>query len=277
MSNNFLVAGYKPTGVSSNNFLQRMRRRFKSRTAGYSGTLDPFAKGVLVIADGKYAKLFRFFDKSPKSYRATLWLGVTSESLDIERTTNITITAPTTNDLLLEKIEALKEIKEMVPPKFCAKRIDGKKAYELAREGKEFEIKPMKVEIYEAKLICYSHPFVTFEASVSEGTYIRTLGHILAKSLGYDGTLCSLERLCEGRFKFEQYKELDPLQYISLPENFCTKSEEDILNGKKIAHDEMRNSSEGLYLLNFEQFFSIIQITKEKVSYILNGIEKFQR
>ena len=274
MSENLLIVGYKPTGVSSNNFLQRMRRKFKSRTAGYSGTLDPFAKGVLVIADGKYAKLFRFFDKSPKSYRATLWLGVKSESLDTERVTDITLTPAVDEALLREKLEELKKLREIVPPKFSAKRIDGKKAYELARDGKEFAMKPMGIEIFDIKLLSYSHPFVTFEITVSEGTYIRSLGLLLANSLGTDGALCSLERLCEGKFKYDHEKPLDPLEYISLPENFCTKTEEEILNGKKISHDEMTNSSEGLYLLNFEQFFSIIQITNEKVSYVLNGIEK---
>jgi tRNA pseudouridine55 synthase len=138
-------------------------------------------------------------------------------------------------------------------------------------------MKPMTVEIYDIKLLNYSHPFVTFEISVSEGTYIRTLGQIVANSLGCDGALSALERLCEGHFRYENEEPLDPLEYISLPENRCSKTAEDILNGKKISHDELDITSEGDYILNFEQFFSIIRVQKEKISYVLNSIENYKR
>ncbi len=266
---------YKPAHISSNTFLQRVRKRYKVKTAGYSGTLDPFAKGVLVMAFGKYPQLFRFLSKTPKSYRATLWLGAFSETLDIERVESIEMLESFDIELITAKLQELLSISSILPPKFSAKKINGKKAYELARDGRDFEVKPMDVKIYSVKLISYSHPFVTFEASVSEGTYIRTLGQILANSLGVDGSLCSLERLCEGRFVFENEKALHPLDFIDLPTNICSKSAEDILNGKKIAFDELDNKSEGDYLLKFEQFFSIIRVGKEKVSYILNGVEKF--
>jgi len=277
IEHNRLFVGYKPTGVSSNNYLSKIRKKISSKTAGYSGTLDPFAKGVLVIADGKYTKLFRFFDKSPKIYRATLWLGAFSESLDIERINKIEQVKPIEKGLLETKINELAKIKEIIPPKFSAKKINGKKAYELARKGKDFEIKPMHIEIFDIKLLCYSHPFVTFEISVSEGTYIRSLGAILATLLGCNGSLSSLERLSEGKFNYDQNTLLDPLDYISLPQNLCTKTEAEILNGKKISIDELSIKSEGFFLLKFEHFFSIIQVQEECVSYILNGIENYKR
>lgn len=81
---NRLFVAYKPSGISSNQLLGRIKRRYKVKKAGYSGTLDPFAKGVLIVALGNHGRLFRFLDKTPKRYRATLWLGASSPTLDIE-------------------------------------------------------------------------------------------------------------------------------------------------------------------------------------------------
>jgi len=81
---NRLFVAYKPTGISSNFFLNRLKRKYNTKKVGFSGTLDPFAKGVLLIGMGSYTKLFRFLNKAPKTYRATLWLGAKSDSLDTE-------------------------------------------------------------------------------------------------------------------------------------------------------------------------------------------------
>jgi len=81
---NRLFVAYKPSGISSNFFLSRLKRKYKNKKAGFTGTLDPFAKGVLIVGFGSHTKLFRFLNKTPKSYRATLWLGAHSDSLDTE-------------------------------------------------------------------------------------------------------------------------------------------------------------------------------------------------
>ncbi|NOR57845.1 MAG: tRNA pseudouridine(55) synthase TruB, partial [Sulfurimonas sp.] len=88
---NRLFVAYKPTGISSNFFLSQLKRKYQNKKAGFSGTLDPFAKGVLLIGFGSHTKLFRFLDKTPKSYRATLWLGAASDSLDTELIENVEI------------------------------------------------------------------------------------------------------------------------------------------------------------------------------------------
>ena len=86
---NRLFVAYKPSFVSSNRFLSSVKKRYKVKKAGFSGTLDPFAKGVLIVAFGQYTKLFRYLKKSPKRYRATLWIGAKSPTLDIEKVTRI--------------------------------------------------------------------------------------------------------------------------------------------------------------------------------------------
>ncbi|MBK1993214.1 tRNA pseudouridine(55) synthase TruB, partial [Campylobacter novaezeelandiae] len=139
---NKLFVGYKPNGISSNAFLNTIKKKYKVKKAGYSGTLDPFAKGVLIIAFNQFSKLFRFLKKTPKTYKATLWLGVKSLSLDDKNITQVTTINPY-NLAFLEEIKnkLLGEI-EFIPPKFSAKRIQGKRAYEFAKKGQEVELKP---------------------------------------------------------------------------------------------------------------------------------------
>ena len=86
---NRLFVAYKPSGIGSNLFLSKLKRKYNNKKAGFTGTLDPFAKGVLIIGMGSHTKLFRFLDKTPKTYRATLWLGAQSESLDTELITKV--------------------------------------------------------------------------------------------------------------------------------------------------------------------------------------------
>ena len=203
---NRLFVAYKPSGMSSNRFLSTLKRKYKTKKAGYSGTLDPFAKGVLIVALGNYTKLFRFLDKAPKTYRATLWLGAKSDTLDIEGITKDSIYE--TKEVTLVKIKnSLKKLEGELtydPPIFSAKSIDGVRAYDLARAGKEVKLQQITSNIFNTKLIHYSHPFLTFEATVSEGTYIRSLGDLIAKDLGVEfGSLTALERLSEGKFRYK--------------------------------------------------------------------------
>jgi len=271
-----LFVGFKPTWLSSNSYLGRLKYKYRTKDAGYSGTLDPFAKGVLIVAFGKYTKLFRFLKKTPKSYRATLWLGSKSDTLDIERVEHIDTLAPLDENDVKRAVENLTQITSIIPPKYSAKKIAGKKAYELARKGAEFELKSMDITVRSSKLISYRHPFVTFEVSVSEGTYVRTLGEIAAKTLGTYGALTYLERLCEGEFIYEDEKPLDPLKYLDIKQNFCPRSQEDILNGKKLQIEEFSLREDGFYYLEFEHFFSIIRIENAAVTYELNDIKKFK-
>ncbi|MDR1554788.1 MAG: tRNA pseudouridine(55) synthase TruB, partial [Campylobacteraceae bacterium] len=123
MSQNRLFSAYKPSGISCNKFLYSIKRKYNVKKVGYSGTLDVFASGNLIIAFGQYAKLFRFLRKTPKSYEAVLWLGAKSDSLDIERIESVDSIAPFDMKVLHEAAKSLTGILRYIPPKFSAKKV----------------------------------------------------------------------------------------------------------------------------------------------------------
>lgn len=269
---NRLFVVKKPVFISSNFYLNRIKRKYKNKKAGFSGTLDPFACGCLIVAFGQYSKLFRFLKKTPKSYRATLFLGAQSESLDIENVYSIKDVTKLNELDIKEKLQTLLGTLEYLPPKFSAKKIDGQRAYNLAREGIDFEMKKIVSEVYDVKFVNYNHPFITFELTVSEGSYIRSMAQILLDRLEKVGTLSYLERLHEGEFFYENEKSLNPLDYIDLPTNNYTGTKEWFDMGKKLSIDFFENKSDGEYLIAFDTFFSVIEIKEMEPKYILNKV-----
>ncbi|UTJ06845.1 tRNA pseudouridine(55) synthase TruB [Arcobacter roscoffensis] len=269
---NKLVVVKKPIFRSSNSYLNQIKRKYKNKKAGFSGTLDPFACGCLIVAFGQYSKLFNYMSKTPKTYRAVVWLGAQSESLDIENMISIEDEQRVNLELIKEEISKLQGIHEYYPPKFSAKKINGKRAYDLARQGEEVKMKKSSMTISDTKFISYNHPFITFEATVSEGSYIRSLAQILLERLNRKGTLSYLERLNEGKFFYENEKDLNPLDYIDLPKNKYSGTKEWLDTGKKISIDYLENKNDGKYLIVFDTFFSIIQIENSEVKYLLNKV-----
>ena len=269
-----LFVAYKPPFIGSNSFLHRIKKKYDVKKAGFSGTLDPFAKGVLIIAFGSYTKLFRFLDKTPKVYRATLWLGAHSPTLDIENIEKTDHLLPFAEEKIKNIVEELKGEIEYIPPKYSAKKIEGMRSYELAGQNAEFSLKPVKSYIYDIKLLRYSHPFLTFEAEVSEGTYIRSIGKMIAEKLETTGALSMLERIREGKFVYENEIALDPIEYLKIPKNRCTLSENEVWDGKKIKPGDLEIKDEGYYYIEYENFFSVIKVGKDKISYEINRLPK---
>ncbi len=270
---NRLFVANKPSWIGSNFFLSKLKRKYGVKKAGFSGTLDPFAKGVLLIGFGSHTKLFRFLDKTPKSYRATLWLGAKSDSLDIEMIEDVEFLDEFEEVKVLETVKSLEGELEYEPPIFSAKRIDGQRAYDLARAGKEVKLNKINSTIYETKLISYCHPFVTFEATVSEGTYIRSLGRLIANRLGAEhGSLSALERLNEGQFKYEWEKTLDIKKSLNIPKNIYNGDKENLKYGRVLALDDLEIKQEGCYWLDNGDNISIIKIQDNKVKYELGRI-----
>jgi len=253
-----------------------VKRKYGTKKVGFSGTLDPFATGCLIVATGQYTKLFQYLNKTPKSYKATLWLGANSLSLDIEKVDSIKEVEPFDKNLIKEILSSLQGKLTYYPPKFCAKKINGKRAYELARAGEEVELKTITSTIYNIKLINYNHPFIHFEAKVSEGTYIRSLGALVADKLDVDGTLSSLHRIHEGQFYFDNEKALNPFTHLALPSNTYTGDEEFMELGKKLTSEYFGKKDDGVYLIETTNFFSIIEILNKEVKYRLNRIPKFE-
>ena len=268
-----LFVAKKPMFISSNKFLSRLKRKYGIKKMGFSGTLDPFACGNLIIAAGQYTKLFRFLEKTPKEYTATLMLGAYSPTLDIEKIQSIEEVKPLEKEKIVEVLNSFKGKQKQLPPKYSAKKIAGKRAYNLAEEINEndFLDKEIEIEIFDIELINYSHPFITFSSKVSEGTFIRTLGWDIAKKLGYKGTLTYLERTREGKFTYECEKPLNPLEYLKIPQNRYKNDIQNLLLGKKLDIKDFEIKTPGTYFVKYDNFFAILEINRE-VKYILNRI-----
>ena len=273
---NRLFVVNKPVFRTSNGYMGYVKRKYGTKKVGFSGTLDPFATGCLIVATGQYTKLFQYLRKTPKSYKATLWLGANSPSLDIEKIDSIKEVETFDEEQIKEVLCSLVGELDYYPPKFCAKKINGKRAYELARSGEEVELKTITSTIYDIKLINYNHPFVHFEAKVSEGTYIRSLGALIADKLGVDGTLSSLHRIHEFTFYFDNEKALNPFECLAIPTNIYRGDETYLELGKKLTIEYFKIQKEGIYLIETTNFFSIIEIVNETVHYKLNRLPKFE-
>ncbi|MDD5548072.1 MAG: tRNA pseudouridine(55) synthase TruB [Sulfurovaceae bacterium] len=273
---NLLFVVNKPIFRSSNSYMNVMKRKYNTKKIGFSGTLDPFATGCLIVATGQYTKLFQFLDKTPKKYNATIWLGAKSASLDIEQIENIQNIKPLELQKIENVISSLKGELSYYPPQFCAKKVNGVASYKNARNGIETDLKKITSTIYDIKLISYNHPFVNFEATVSEGTYIRSLGEIICKELKVDGALSSLKRVHEGNFTFESEKALNPLDFIGLKRNEYLKDIMDIELGKKLSYNDFKIKDNGVYLVVTNNFFSIIEIEDDNVVYKINRMPLFE-
>jgi len=279
--NNLLFVARKPMFISSNKFLNTLKKKYGIKKMGFSGTLDPFACGNLIIASGQYTKLFRFLKKTPKTYIATLMLGAYSHTLDIEKIEEIESCEKKDIEKIKEVLDSFKGKQTQLPPKYSAKKINGVRAYELGRremeeekreEKNEFLEKEIEIEIFDIKLINYSHPFITFEASVSEGTFIRTLGYDIAQKLNCNGTLTYLERIKEGEFLYECEKKLNPFNYIWPKENFYNNTQ-DLLLGRKLDINNFDIKDDGIYKIKTDEFLSIIEIKENNAKYLLNRIK----
>ena len=271
MDNRLFVA-YKPANMVCNHFLSRIKRRYNVKKAGFSGTLDPFAQGVLIIAFGQFPKLFRFLKKAPKTYRATLWIGASSPTLDIEKIDNVEVMLPFHPDSVNFVLQSMIGEKTYLPPKYSAKKIDGARAYDLARADKEFELKAITSTIYDCHLVHYMHPFLTFEITISEGGYVRSIGALIAERFGFRGCLSALERLNEGSFIYENEKALNPLEYLDLPENAYLKDPQDILLGRKLSVENFEKQEEGIYQIVIDEVLSVVEISANGVEYLLNSL-----
>ena len=271
---NKLIVVKKPLFISSNSYLTKIKKKYKNKKAGFSGTLDPFAKGCLIVAFGQYSKLFKYLKKTPKTYKAVVWLGAISESFDIEKVISVDLVEKIDVDNIKYQLNSLVGELEYIPPKFSAKKIEGVRAYELARQGHDFELNKCKMNIYDTKFISYRHPFITIETTVSVCSYIRSFAQLLLEKLGKIGNLSYLERINEGAFFYENEKELNPLDYIDLPINNYFGTIEWLNTGKRISIDYLEKKEDGKYLIITDKFFSIIEIEEGEVKYLLNKVLK---
>ncbi len=185
--------------------VNRIKKILGIKKVGHAGTLDPFATGLLIILLGQGTKLSPYLMAGEKTYRATLRLGVETDTQDLTGKILKTRSVPELDRAFIEEMagEFIGEI-EQTPPSFSALKVKGKRAYDLARKGLDVALQKRKVRVRQLEIISMNLPDVTFEVACSKGTYIRTLGNDLGRRLGPGGHLVALRRLSSFPFSVEE-------------------------------------------------------------------------
>lgn len=184
--------------------------KVKKIKVGHAGTLDPLATGLLVICIGKHTKLIEGLTNDHKTYTGTFLLGKTTPSFDLETEYNQDFpTEHITKEQMEETVTSFLGTQMQTPPIFSAKQIDGKRAYDYARAGKEVEMKQNEITIHSFSIDSARFPEVDFEISCSKGTYIRSIAADFGKKLGSGATLIALRRTVSGAFNIEHAKTVD--------------------------------------------------------------------
>lgn len=237
---------YKPKGKTSHDVVAILRRITKVKQIGHTGTLDPFAEGVLPICIGKATRLIEYL-KDDKAYVATVQFGSATDTYDLEGETTKTSDLIPSLDEIEAKLDDFRGEIEQTPPIYSAIKVNGKKLYEYARAGEQVEVKTRKVCISELKLLEYNQETRSLELYIacSKGTYIRSIANDLGEKLGCFGHLIKLVRVQAGDFVVEDAIKLEDLQ-----------TKEDV--EKQLIYP--------LQKLNY-QTYSLDEIEKEKISH----------
>ena len=249
-----LILINKQKGFTSHDVVNVIRKKLNTKKVGHTGTLDPNATGVLPILVGKATKISKYLIEHDKTYIATIKLGEKTDTGDNEGQVIEEKLVPT--DLKKEDINNVLQSflgkQKQVPPMYSAIKINGKKLYEYAREGKEVKLEAREVEIYKIQLLEYKNSKIKFEVECSKGTYIRTLCEDIAKKLGTVGYMEELQRIKVNNFKIEDSVLLDDIALENVEENLIkiekvfkekdkieldNKKLELFLNGVKLTYD----------------------------------------
>jgi tRNA pseudouridine55 synthase len=217
---NGLLVVDKPGGITSHDVVNRLRKITGERSIGHLGTLDPMATGVLPMLMGKYTRLAQYFSAAEKSYTGTIRFGFATDTYDAEgEAAGPDLWPEFSGRVTLEAVrgEATRFLGEstQMPPAFSAKKIDGKPAYKLAREGKSPELKAAKVRIDCFEIAAMDGAEASFKMTISSGGYVRSVAHELGQAQGCGAHLAALRRVRAGVFTVEQAHTLDALQPLA--------------------------------------------------------------
>ena len=197
----------KPSGMTSHDAVQQIRKMTRQRRVGHTGTLDPLATGLLVICIGNATKVARFISEMDKTYQAQVCLGRSSETFDSEGVTEEQSAAEVPEFGRAELEEVLSEFTGLISqkvPAYSAVRVDGKRLYKLARGGVAVETPEREIEIKDIKLRSYDLPYLELEVTCSKGTYVRSLAHEIGSRLGCGGYLSQLRRTQVGELTLDR-------------------------------------------------------------------------
>lgn len=195
----------KPAGVTSRDVVNRVQRLVKPHKVGHAGTLDPLASGVLVVCLGPATRLIEYVQRMPKRYLATFLLGRHSDTEDVEGIVVELPNPPIPTELQVRAIlpQFLGRIQQQ-PPAFSALKVDGKRAYDLARQGEVPDLKPRPIDVHSIDLIEYAYPQMSLDVRCGSGTYVRSLGRDIARALGTEAVMSALTRTEIGPFHVSQ-------------------------------------------------------------------------
>ena len=209
--NGILVVN-KDKDMTSRDVVNIISKKFNTKKVGHSGTLDPIATGVLVVAIGKYTKLINILTSSYKEYVATFQLGILTDTLDITGNIIDEKSYGVDKELIESVLNSFlgKSIQEV--PKYSAVKINGKKLYEYAREGIDIDLPKREIDIKEIELYSFKGDTITFRCVVSKGTYIRSLINDIGKKLNTYATMTELKRTKQGNFKIEDSHTLKSIE-----------------------------------------------------------------
>lgn len=202
MKNGLLLID-KPEGMTSRDVVNKLNKVFDTKKIGHTGTLDPLATGLLVICIGRATKLVDVLTANQKTYIATMKLGIKTDTADSTGNIIETKSFQITEEDIQNVFHSLLGTHLQEVPIYSAVKVNGKKLYEYAREGKEVELPKREVTIYQLNLISFKDDTITFEAEVSKGTYIRALIEEIAERLRTVATMTSLRRTRQGNFSVE--------------------------------------------------------------------------
>ena len=242
---------YKEKGFTSHDVVAIVRRTIHMKKVGHTGTLDPDAEGVLPVCVGKATKLSDVIMDGRKSYRAMLRLGITTTTEDASGEVLETKEVDFNEDRICEVVASFIGKLEQVPPMYSAVKVNGKKLYELAREGKEIERKSRTIEVYDIRIRQFLPPDrVEIDVDCSKGTYIRTLCSDIGKALGCGGHMAELLRTRTGAFSLENAIKLDELKALAEQE----KVEEALLTMEEALKD-----------------FPVVKVSEKSAKFLYNG------
>jgi len=203
----------KPIGMTSHDVVNAVRFGTGVRRAGHTGTLDPRASGVLVILIGPAVRLSEFVSASDKRYQAIIRLGSSTDTFDAEgRFVRSNEPVNVTEEQFEKTLKTFEGEIEQTPPPYSAVKVQGRKAYEMAREGEEVDLTPRKIQVYHLEVLEWAPPEVVIDVHCSSGTYVRSLANDLGNTLGCGAYLVGLRRTKSGRFSLRDAVPLRKLQ-----------------------------------------------------------------
>ena len=211
---NGIINVYKEKGYTSHDVVAKLRGILKQKKIGHTGTLDPQAEGVLPVCIGNATKLCDLLTDKTKEYEAVLLLGVTTDTQDTTGAVLSEKTVQVEEDKLRAIMEGFVGKSRQIPPMYSALKVNGKKLYELAREGREVERKPRDIEIFSLDILEMQLPRVRFRVHCSKGTYIRTLCQDIGEKAGCGGCMEELLRTRVDRFSLAEAHKLSEIEQI---------------------------------------------------------------